>query len=74
MNFRVKVDLADFYSDVRRHAYIFLNKDMTTIAAVRDHIRKVFAITDITDLTTGEGIFLAPLESVQIISVGDTIK
>lgn len=73
-SFRIKVDLSEYFDDCRKESYIFVKQEWATIKAIQGHISKLFNLLRTPLLVTGDGIYLPPDESIQILNQSDTIK
>lgn len=73
MNFRVKVNLSEFFKDVRKEAYIFVKKEWKTVACVQDHIRNLFKLRHKQIYLVVGKTFLPENENIEIIKPQDTI-
>lgn len=73
-SFRIKVDLSDFFDDCRKESYIFVKQEWDAIKAIQGHISRLFNLAQNPLLITGDGIYLPPEESTQILNQADTIK
>uniref|UniRef100_A0A0C9RLV1 COIL protein n=1 Tax=Fopius arisanus TaxID=64838 RepID=A0A0C9RLV1_9HYME len=72
-NYRVKVDLSEFYKDVRKLSYVYVNEKSTShILHLHERIKKIFGITRPFYLTC-EGVYLPLNEDVRIIQGEETI-
>ncbi|XP_063972322.1 uncharacterized protein LOC135160075 [Diachasmimorpha longicaudata] len=74
-NYRVKVDLAQFYEDVRKLSYVYVNeKNISHILHLHERIKQVFGITRPFYLSSCEGVYLPMNEDVRIIQEEETIR
>lgn len=76
-NFRIKVDLSEYFDDCRRESYIFLKQEWETVKSIQLHLSRLFSLPKNHNppmLTTGEGVFLPPEESIKILNQYDTIR
>ncbi|XP_011686965.1 PREDICTED: uncharacterized protein LOC105449430 [Wasmannia auropunctata] len=72
--FRLKVDLSNFFHDARRSCWIFV--DGTKIQQVRhmkQHISKLFNIAEPFHLLLNDTEYLPPIEDVRILKENETI-
>lgn len=73
-SFRIKVDLSDYFDDCRKESYIFVKQEWEAINKIQGHISRLFSLGQSPLLITGDGIYLPPEESIQILNQADTIK
>ncbi|XP_015121988.1 uncharacterized protein LOC107044573 isoform X2 [Diachasma alloeum] len=74
-NYRVKVNLSQFYEDVRKLSYVYVNeKNISHILHLHERIKQVFGITRPFYLTSCEGVYLPMNEDVRIIQGEETIR
>lgn len=73
-SFRIKVDLSEFFSDCRKESYIFVKQEWAQVKKIQNHIMTLFSLSRSPLLITGDGIYLPPEESIQILNQSDTIK
>lgn len=76
-NFRIKVDLSEYFDDCRRESYIFLKQEWESVKQIQVHLSRLFSLPKSQCppmLTTGEGVYLPPEESIEILNQLDTIK
>ncbi|XP_034938054.1 coilin [Chelonus insularis] len=74
LNYRLKIDLANFYNDQRKLSYIYVDTDkITYVSGLHKKISDVFNIDRPFHLFTDENIFLPLNEDIRIIDKNDTI-
>ncbi|XP_076755493.1 uncharacterized protein LOC143426161 [Xylocopa sonorina] len=73
-NFRIKLDLCKFYSDVRRFCWIFIDGTKTLkVAHMKHHITGLFNIKEPFHLLLNETEYLPPNEDIRILKENETI-
>ncbi|XP_012269844.2 uncharacterized protein LOC105694072 [Athalia rosae] len=73
-NFRVKLDLSNFYNDVRRASWVYVNKDtISCICHLQKHIAKVFDIRKSFHLLLTSGEYLPPNEDARILNDNEMV-
>ena len=73
-NFRIKLDFCNYYNDVRRLCWIFI--DCTKILQIKDmkkHIEELFGINDPFNLFLNENEYLPPKEDIRVLKENETI-
>ncbi|XP_034477886.1 coilin [Drosophila innubila] len=73
INIAMRVDLSNFFSDVRRSTLIFIDESLENIKDVQDHIQKLFRLSNIC-LLTQDGCYLSPKESIKVLSSVESLK
>lgn len=73
-SFRIKVDLSEYFVDCRKESYIFVKQEWEAIKEIQGHISRLFNLSRNPLLVTGDGVYLPPEESIQILNQADTIK
>ncbi|XP_003706520.2 uncharacterized protein LOC100877110 [Megachile rotundata] len=73
-NFRVKLDLSNFYNDVRRFSWIFIDgAKMLKVVHMKEHIAKLLNITEPFHLLLNKTEYLPPNEDIRIVNENETI-
>ncbi|KOX68819.1 hypothetical protein WN51_06987 [Melipona quadrifasciata] len=73
-NFRVKLDFCNYYNDIRRFCWIFIDcTKMLQIDDIKKHIKKLFGINDPFDLLLNKNEYLPPREDIRILKENEII-
>ncbi|KAL7735899.1 hypothetical protein ACLKA6_002349 [Drosophila palustris] len=72
-NISMRVDLSNFFSDVRKSTLIFIDASWENIKDVQDHIQKLFRLSNICLLTL-DGNYLSPKESIKVLYSVESLK
>lgn len=70
-NFRITLHLNNFFRDHRTKARLFINKQLTSIADLENHIKNIFNITNF--YLTCKDDFLPPSEDIRILQNEDSV-
>ncbi|XP_076159952.1 uncharacterized protein LOC143143013 [Ptiloglossa arizonensis] len=74
LNFRIKLDLCKFYTDVRRFCWIFVDgTKMLQICHMIEHITNLFSIKEPFHLLLNETEYLPPNEDIRVLKESETI-
>ncbi|KAH8396860.1 hypothetical protein KR215_005558 [Drosophila sulfurigaster] len=69
----MRVDLSNFFNDVRQNTLIWISDCWANIKDVQDHIQSIFRLTNIS-LLTQDGCYLSPKESIKVLQSVESIK
>lgn len=73
-NFRVKLDLRNFYNDMRGFCWIFIDGvKMLKIVHMKEHISKLLNIAEPFHLFLNKTEYLPPDEDIRIVNANETI-
>lgn len=70
--FKIVVQLDNFFQDHRREARIFVNKSMKTIEDLENHISQVFGVSSFYLCCQSQ--FLPPVEDVRVLQEDDVVR
>lgn len=73
-NFRVKVDLSNYYQDARRFSWIFVDSaNCWLISHIKQHIVNILGIQEPFNLLLNGNEYLPPTEDVRILKENEII-
>lgn len=72
-NFRVRIDLSQFYNDERRMSYVYIDKDeITNVLHLQIRIQKIFGIIRPLYLVINN-VFLPANEDIRVIKEDEVL-